>query len=49
MFYVIDLPIPSDFFRFKDLGERIRDALSGKGSMDNTTTLATRMELKGNE
>lgn len=47
LFYVIDLPIPADFFRAKDLGERIRAALSGKGSMDNVTTFATRLELKG--
>ena len=47
LFYVIDLPIPPDFFRSKDLGERIRAALSGKGSMDNVTTFATRLELKG--
>lgn len=46
LFYVIDLPIPADFFRAKDLGERIRAALSGKGSMDNVTTFATRLELK---
>ena len=47
LFYVIDLPIPADFFRAKELGERIRCALSGKGSMDNVTTFATRLELKG--
>ncbi|CBK23994.2 uncharacterized protein [Blastocystis hominis] len=46
LFYVIDLPIPADFFRAKELGERIRCALSGKGSMDNVTTFATRLELK---
>lgn len=44
--HVIDLPIPSDFFTLKEVGEKIRDALSGKGHMDNAAQFATKLELK---
>lgn len=43
---MIDLPIPEDFFRHKELGEKIRSALSGHGQMDNATLFATNLELK---
>ena len=44
--HVIDLPIPSDFFTLKEVGAKIRDALSGKGHMDNAAQFATKLELK---
>ena len=46
LFYIIDLPIPEDFFLYKELGEKIRDAMNGKGVMDNATIFATNLELK---
>ena len=42
--HVIDLPIPADFFTMKELGEQIREAMSGK--MDNAAQFATKLELK---
>ena len=46
LFYIIDLPIPEDFFLYKELGEKIRVAMNGKGTMDNATIFATNLELK---
>ena len=46
LFYIIDLPIPEDFFLYKELGEKIRVAMNGKGVMDNATIFATNLELK---
>jgi hypothetical protein len=46
MFYVIDLPIPADFFKNPELGAKIREALSGHGKMDNAALFATKLELK---
>lgn len=46
LFYFIDLPIPEDFFLYKELGEKIRVAMNGKGTMDNATIFATNLELK---
>ena len=43
---MIDLPIPEDFFLHKELGAKIRNALSGHGQMDNATLFATNLELK---
>lgn len=44
--HVIDLPIPEDFFTMKELGQRIREAMNGKGKMDNAAQFATKLELK---
>ena len=46
LFYFIDLPIPDTFFLYKELGEKIRVAMNGKGTMDNATIFATNLELK---
>ena len=46
LYYVIDLPIPDTFFRYKELGDKIRNALSGHGQMDNASLFATNLELK---